>query len=518
MSSLISNKDRSNVGLNNADKKIPYCIISDEFNIESEKFQVLLYPRGRFVSSSNMMITGGPASAYLRYLPKIYGDEVDISWKLQLVDTRKIDQPLSVATSGGLPKSNNTWSAAMTFCTEIEAVESVGRATDWGSSTWSADDVCDALGYLEARGEIAVFDEIRNDENSFLSWPIASKGGIGAVRRAMDDSSLSRSENDPSSRPRNFRAGEVIVPMDVKEDPSLKEKLKKSFIYPGVDYRIMTVSDKDGNEIFSTDCLPKDEQHLAKLALRPCGWKLQQQLWLKDGMIQDWPVEIEAGLLSCNALSRFNPGSAIPRITSAFKRDWVTYTIALLLAIAPIPLALLGRNAISFYAIPSASMEPTLMKGDLLLVEKLPGIYDRTQRGDVILFKPPQSLRDVISKNGGSPIPGSSLFVKRVVGLPGDEHIVMDEGTKDVTIDNNPSVGPNRNLCDDEPLRLIDRLLQDGRGKRIEKLGENEVFVLGDCKAVSVDSRVFGTLSKDDIIGKPVARFWPPSRISSGPF
>lgn len=132
VSSLISNSDRSNVGLNNADEKIPYCIISDEFDVENEKFQVLLYPRGRFVSttvsgsdSSNEIY--GPASAYLRYLPKKYGDEIDIAWKMQLVDNRRPSKPLPVVTSGGLPKSNDTWSAAMTFCTEVEAVESVGE-------------------------------------------------------------------------------------------------------------------------------------------------------------------------------------------------------------------------------------------------------------------------------------------------------------------------------------------------------------------------------------------------------
>lgn len=372
------------------------------------------------------------------------------------------------------------------------------------------------MGHIEARGEISVFGEPRSGQNSFWGWPIASKGALGAVQRSIADSSSSR--NESSALPRIFRVGEVIVPIDLKNDPSLQEELNKSFVYPGVDYRIMTMSDKDGNAIFSTESLPDNEQSSAKLALRPCGWKLQQQLWQRDGMVQDWPVEIEAGLLSSNALSRFNPGSAIPRITSAFKRDWVTYTLALFLAIAPIPLALVGRNAVSFYAIPSASMEPTLMKGDLLLVEKLPGIYGRTQRGDVILFKPPKSLRDVIINNGGSPISGTSLFVKRIVGLPGDKNILMDESTKEVQIDNNPSFGPDRNLCDDEPLRLIDRLLQNGQGKQIDELGENDVYVLGDCKAVSVDSRVFGTLPKENIVGKPVARFWPPSRFSNGPF
>ena len=158
------------------------------------------------------------------------------------------------------------------------------------------------------------------------------------------------------------------------------------------------------------------------------------------------------------------------------------------------------------------------MKGDVLLVEKLPGIYDRTKRGDVVLFKPPETLRNIISNSGGSPISSTSLFVKRVVGLPGDTNIEMDDNTKDVIVNNQPSVGPDRNLCDDEPLRLIHRLLVNGKGKAITKLSDDDVYVLGDCKAVSVDSRVFGVLPKDNIVGKPVSRVWLPNRISSGPF
>lgn len=498
------------------ESEIPYCIISDEFEIEGQKFQILLYPRGRFVSSSNGPNGGrltsdyipGPASAYLRYLPQTYGDEIDIAWKLQLLNTLD-EKALPVATSGGLPKSNTTWSAAMTFCTESEAIESIGRATDWGSSSWSANDLCSSLSNIMAKGEITIFGPSRKGESSF-SWPLGSKGGIGALRRSIIDSS--------SQGSRDFRVGEVIVPIYNGEMNTVQTKLLSAFIYPGIDYRIMTMTDSNGDSIFSTSDLTCAEKNNAKLALRPCGWKLQQQLWQKDGMMEDWPVEVEAGLLARNSLTRFNPGSAIPRIVSAFRRDWLTYTLALLVAISPIPIALLTRNALSFYVIPSASMEPTLLKGDVLFVEKFPGVYDRTKKGDVILFKPPETLLNIIASNGGSPISGSSLFVKRIIGLPGDRNILMDETTKEISVDNQPSVGPDRNLCDDEPLRLIDRLLVDGLGKNMKKLEKDAVYVLGDCKAVSVDSRVFGALPKENIVGRPISRVWPPDRISTGPF
>ncbi|KAL3933940.1 MAG: hypothetical protein SGBAC_010184 [Bacillariaceae sp.] len=499
-------------------EEIPYCILSEEFSIGQEAFQILLYPRGRFVSGSGSV--GGIASAYLRYLPNEYGDEVDIAWNLQLClskdkDTTTDDgdddkdddddEILSISTSGGLPKSNTTWSAAMTFCHEMEAVESVGRASDWGSSIWSAGEVCEGLGRIYAIGNITVFDK-RQGETSFSFPP---KGALGDVIR---------SANQPADR--EFRVGEVIVPRrltdQMEEESTQAKKLKGSFVFPGIDYRIMTMTDGSGNPIFSTSSLSsQEEKKRAKLALRPCGWKLQRQLWQRNGMTQDWPIEVDAELLANVTSTRFNSDSAIPRVTAAFQRDWKAYTLALAVAIMPIPIALFVRTFVSFYAIPSASMEPTLLRGDVLLVEKLPGVYDRTNRGDVVLFRPPPSLTDLIASSSpqSRPISSTSLFVKRLVGVPGDKDIRLNDETREVTIDGKPSVGPNRDLCEDEPLRLIDKMLKNGKGRHVDELGEDEAYVVGDCKAVSVDSRVFGILPKENIVGKPVARIWPLDRI-----
>lgn len=480
---------------------IPYCIVSEEFQIGKGAFQILLYPRGRFVGASSSLY-GGLASAYLRYLPEKYGDEIDIAFKLRLC-VKQADGttiPLQVATSGGLPKSDDTWSAAMTFCTEFEALESVGRATDWGSTIWSSNDVCAALGNLVAEGEMTIFAS-RQGENSF-SWPPLSKGAIGAIAKSTTQ----------EYEHRDFRAGEVIVPRKVEGYSDAIAALKDQFVYPGIDYRIMTMTDQNGKEIFSTKSLNStEEKSRVRLALRPCGWQLQWQFWRRNGMKTDWPVEVEAGLLSNVTSTRFDAESVLPRLVAAFQRDWIAYTFFLAIAITPIPFALFARTFVSFYAIPSASMEPTLLKGDVLLVEKLPGVYERTKRGDVILFQPPSALRDIVTRSG-SQLSSNSLFVKRIVGLPGDKGILLGD-ENDVTIDGKPVVGPDRSLCQDEPLRLIDKLLETGKGKDIETLEEDDVYVLGDCKAVSVDSRVFGTLPKKNIVGRPVGRIWPLDRI-----
>mmetsp|Transcript_18279 Transcript_18279/g.38221 ORF Transcript_18279/g.38221 Transcript_18279/m.38221 type:complete len:637 (-) Transcript_18279:1405-3315(-) len=558
ISDLIASNDRSNVGerkdeLTGDIEEIPYCIVSDEFEVEDgELFQILLYPRGRFVregagrsgtasSNSNDDITG-PASAYLRYLPNKYGDEIDIAWKLQLSysstnangdddgndnyddNGEENQRTLSISTSGGLPKSNTTWSAAMTFCTEYESVESVGRTTDWGSSTWSAREVCNALGSknLVAEGEITVFDR-RSGESSFgLALPM--KGAMGAVLKARNSAAAAaRSTNTNTNNvgnvlQRDYRVGEVIVPRDIPGLNTEVQALKETFVYPGIDYRIMTMADQYGNPIFSTESLKDgNEKSQARLALRPCGWKTQQQLWKQNGMTTDWPIDIPVHMVSQLTTTRFNPDSAIPRIVSAFQRDWFTYTLALCIAITPIPLTLFARNFVSLYDIPSASMEPTLLKGDVLLVEKFPGVYDRTGRGDVVLFRPPSALRDIVYSSG-SQLSSTSLFLKRIAGLPGDDSIrlVDDNG---VSTNGMNVVGPDRNLYADEPLQLIEKYLENGNGKDFDKLGDDDVYVLGDCKAVSVDSRVFGILPKENIVGKPMARIWPLDRIKlSGPF
>ena len=140
-------------------------------------------------------------------------------------------------------------------------------------------------------------------------------------------------------------------------------------------------------------------------------------------------------------------------------------------------------------------------------------------RDDVIAKNklPPSALRDIVTSNG-SQLSSTSLFVKRIVGLPGDQNIKLIS-ENDVAINGQPALGPDRNLCADEPLRLIDRLLEKGKGTDIKELGADEAYVLGDCKAVSIDSRVFGTLPKENIVGKPIGRIWPLNRFKiSGSF
>lgn len=279
------------------DSALPYCLSTGTFEAAGCKFEVLIYPRG-ILDRADV----GTAAAYLKFRPESPGNEADIGWTLRLVDGRT-GKALPIFTSGGLPRSADTWSSAMTFTSRFEAADSVGRTADWGASTWSADDIVNSLSgpgtQLKVEGIISLYG-VRDGESTF-SWPLGQKGALGAIRKAAKESG-SRERGQ-----RTFRSGEVIVPTKVAAPDKIKQ-MEEAGIFPGVDYRVMTISDAGGNAIFSTDRLPTvEERESARLALRPVGWRLNQKKWMERGKkVTDWPVEVPANLLSTSALTRFN--------------------------------------------------------------------------------------------------------------------------------------------------------------------------------------------------------------------
>jgi signal peptidase I len=141
------------------------------------------------------------------------------------------------------------------------------------------------------------------------------------------------------------------------------------------------------------------------------------------------------------------------------------------------------------YLIPSASMEPTLMIGDRILVNKLSYHLHGVGRGDIIVFaKPPKETSDPTIKD----------LVKRVIGLPGE---VISSSGGQVFIDGKP---------------LREPWLPPGTvttGIVRQKIPPNEYFVMGDNRSDSQDSRFFGPIPRSLIVGRAVLRIWPLSRI-----
>jgi signal peptidase I len=138
----------------------------------------------------------------------------------------------------------------------------------------------------------------------------------------------------------------------------------------------------------------------------------------------------------------------------------------------------------TFY-IPSASMEPTLMIGDRILVDKVSYHLHAVHRGDIVVFSTPP---------GEDAGPNVKDLVKRVIGLPGET--VSSAGGK-VVINGQP---------------LSEPWLVSGTvtvGITPQKIPPDEYFVMGDNRSDSQDSRFFGPIHGSIIVGRVVLKIWP---------
>ncbi len=138
----------------------------------------------------------------------------------------------------------------------------------------------------------------------------------------------------------------------------------------------------------------------------------------------------------------------------------------------------------AFY-IPSESMVPTLRVGDRVLVNKFIYRFTEPQRGDIVVFK---------SVEGDS-----EDLIKRVVGVPGDK-ISVRRGK--LFVNGEPQKEP-----------YVNKKFPDRSFFAPKTVPKGYVFVMGDNRANSRDSRFFGPVPEEKIEGEAFLRFWPPDRI-----
>jgi signal peptidase I len=166
------------------------------------------------------------------------------------------------------------------------------------------------------------------------------------------------------------------------------------------------------------------------------------------------------------------------------------------------------------FLIPSQSMEDTLLVGDRVLVSKLTTRFGEIQRGDVVVFADPDGwlapIPDEISPTVGSRVRDALQFVgvlpddseghliKRVIGVGGDTVACCDnEGritVNGVAIDESSYLRPG-----DEPSAATFEV----------DVPQGELFVMGDHRSNSGDSRVNGTVPEDRVTGRAFAVVWP---------
>jgi signal peptidase I len=145
------------------------------------------------------------------------------------------------------------------------------------------------------------------------------------------------------------------------------------------------------------------------------------------------------------------------------------------------------------YKVQQQSMERTLEPEQYVLVDKLTPRFDTYRRGDIVVFTPPEDWGD-----NGTP------FIKRVIGEPGDTVQIRDDGLVYI----NDTALDEPYLYADEPggpPQATTAPLEQANWT----IGENEVFLMGDHRSNSADSRTFGPVEIDQIIGRAWLRYWP---------
>jgi signal peptidase I len=169
------------------------------------------------------------------------------------------------------------------------------------------------------------------------------------------------------------------------------------------------------------------------------------------------------------------------------------------------------------YEIPSGSMEPTLHINQRILVDRIGTHFSSPHIGDILVFHPPASETcanpNQGENNGSQPAPeacatpqtkeSSQTYVKRVVGLPGDR----------LSIHNGQVIRNGKPEPDSFAIPC------DGAGEcnfpRTFTVPAGHYYMMGDNRPDSLDSRFWGPVPKDWIIGKAFFTYWPPDRIGT---
>ncbi len=137
-----------------------------------------------------------------------------------------------------------------------------------------------------------------------------------------------------------------------------------------------------------------------------------------------------------------------------------------------------------------ASMEPGLHSGDYIFTSKVTYKFRSIQRGDIVVFHSPKNP-DI-------------EYIKRIIGLPGDRVLIQDE-----------TVSVNGIPLSEPYISARTTTWENGAIKEGEPLvvPKNELFVLGDNRPRSSDSREFGSIPISSLIGQVFYRYFPPGRM-----
>lgn len=162
----------------------------------------------------------------------------------------------------------------------------------------------------------------------------------------------------------------------------------------------------------------------------------------------------------------------------------VRFSIIAILIVIPIRLFIAQPFIVS-----GASMDETFHSGEYLIVDQVSYYFEQPARGDVVIFRYPRDP--------------SKFFIKRVIGVPGDT-ITIENSQVTITNEEYPE-----GFTLDEP--YIKSMAP--APTMTETLGDREYFVMGDNRDQSSDSRAWGVLQEERIVGRALMRLFPPNEI-----
>ena len=184
-------------------------------------------------------------------------------------------------------------------------------------------------------------------------------------------------------------------------------------------------------------------------------------------------------------------GSSPLKITDG--QQWINWKELIRFAILALVIVVPFRMYIAQpFIVSGASMSPTFETGQYLIIDEITYRFETPKRGDVIILKKPRQ--------------GDEYLIKRVIGLPGDtiKSVGGVISVKEVSGDESKSLNE---------AYVINRSTDDFN----TTIGENEYFVMGDNRPVSLDSRFIGPVPKDHIVGRAILRLFPFNKIDLFP-
>jgi signal peptidase I len=170
------------------------------------------------------------------------------------------------------------------------------------------------------------------------------------------------------------------------------------------------------------------------------------------------------------------------------KNDWsliefIKFAVITLIVVIPIRMYVAQP-----FVVNGASMSPTFETGQYIVVDQLTYHLTDPSRGDVIIFRFPQDT--------------SKFFIKRVIGLPGETIAISG---KEVTI---TAANGIKTVLDEPYLEFVKDSFME------TELANDEYFVMGDNRSASLDSRIWGPLGEEYIIGRAFVRLLPANKIN----